>query len=79
MDSSAACRPQLSRSVRIIMDAAILRVCEADRIVGLALLTAEPLRLADAAVGLDQARAALAEAGRDASYDAARRRSISLV
>jgi hypothetical protein len=78
IDASTACAPHLSRSGRIVMDAAILRACEADGAARYALFTTEPRRLAEAAAGLDLARAALADAGRDASFDAARRRCISL-
>jgi hypothetical protein len=79
IDASTACGPRLSRSGRIVIGAAILRVCEADGAARYALLRAEPRRLEEAAAGLDLARATLADAGRDASFDAARRRSISLV
>jgi hypothetical protein len=78
IDASTAYAPRLSSSRRIAMDAAILRVCEADGAARYALFTTEPRRLAEAAAGLDLARATLAEAGRHASFDAARRRSISL-
>jgi hypothetical protein len=78
IDASAACKPRLSRSGRIVLGAAILRVCEADDAARYALLTAESHRLEEAAIGLDLARKTLADAGRDASFDAARRRSISL-
>jgi hypothetical protein len=79
IDGSTACGPQLPRSVRIVLDAAMLRVCEADRAVGLALLAPDPGRLADAVAGLDVSRTVLVEAGHDTCFDAARRRSISLV
>jgi hypothetical protein len=78
IDASTACGPRLSRSGRIDLGAAILRVGEADGAARYALLTAEPRRLEKAAAGLDDARATLADAGRHASFDAARRRSISL-
>jgi hypothetical protein len=78
IDASAACGPRLSRSGRIVLGTAILRVCEADRAVGFALLTAEPRRLEEAAAGLGLARTTLADAGRHASFDVTRRRSISL-
>ncbi len=78
IDASAACKPRLSRSGRIVLGAAILRVCEADDAARYAFLTTEPRRLQEAAAGLDVARETLADAGRHTSFDAARRRSISL-
>jgi hypothetical protein len=78
IDASTAFGPRLSRSGRIVLGAAILRVCEADDAARYALLTADPQRLRQAAAGLGMARATLADAGRHASFDAARRRSISL-
>ena len=78
IDASTACGPRLSRSGRIVLGAAILRACEADGAARYALLTTEPRRLEEAAAGLDDARAVLTDAGRHASFDAARRRSISL-
>jgi len=78
-DAAPACKPVLSRSGRIVLGAAVLRVGEADRSVGCALASRNRLRLEDAAGQLELARAALREAERYAAVDAARRRTLRLV
>jgi hypothetical protein len=78
-DASLACQPALSRTGRIVLGAAVLRLGEADRSLGRALASRDRLRLEDAAGRLEVARAALREAERYAVVDAARRRTLRLV
>ncbi|HST24844.1 MAG TPA: hypothetical protein VLJ76_02540 [Gaiellaceae bacterium] len=74
-EASAACRPSLSRAERIELGAAVLRIGEADRAVGVALVSPRPEWLDDAARLLAAARASLAEA----ELTVARRRTLRLV
>jgi hypothetical protein len=76
--ASAELAPALSRRGRITLCEAVLRLGEADRSLALALTSPDRRRLAEAAHGLDGARTALVDAGREAAFDAARRRSLSL-
>ena len=78
IDASAAFAPNLSRPRRIVMGAAILRVCEAEGSARAALASPEQRRLERAAARVERACMLLEDAGRDAVLDAARRRSLSL-
>src|SRR5260221_1070880 len=75
--ASTALRAGLSRPRRIALTAAVLRLGEVDRFVACALASPERRRLEHAVAGLDVARATLVDAGREAAFDAGRRRSIS--
>ncbi len=76
--ASTALRAGLSSPRRIALAAAVLRLGEVDRSVACALVSPERRRLERATAGLDVARAQLVDAGHEAAFDAARRRSISL-
>jgi hypothetical protein len=79
VDATEARAPGLSSRSRIEMDAAILRLYEADCTARVALVEPEPGRLELAAVGLHEARVRLADASSEAAFDTARRRSLALV